>query len=102
MLSILKNRVYRHLLAAQVVALAGTGLARLHWGCLHMICWRRGRYVLGHGTDHQDGGLCNCAPLAAAIAERLDRRKMLVVLDLVRALLRYVCRLLPKSGRSMF
>ncbi|CUH42957.1 MFS transporter [Ruegeria atlantica] len=86
MLSILKNRVYRHLLAAQVVALMGTGLATVALGLLAFdLAGDAAGMVLGTALTIKMVAYVVVAPLAAAFAERLDRRKMLVVLDLVRA-----------------
>ena len=61
MLSTLLNPTFRHLFAAQIVALVGTGLA------IKMVA-----YV-------------TLAPVVAAIAERLPRRAFLMALDLIRA-----------------
>ncbi|WP_304622134.1 MFS transporter [Ruegeria sp. Ofav3-42] len=86
MLSVLKNRVYRHLLAAQVVALTGTGLATVALGLLAFdLAGDAAGMVLGTALTIKMVAYVVIAPLAAAFAERLDRRKMLVVLDLVRA-----------------
>lgn len=86
MLSVLKNRVYRHLLAAQVVALAGTGLATVALGLLAFdLAGDAAGMVLGTALTIKMVAYVIIAPLAAAFAERWDRRKMLVVLDLVRA-----------------
>ncbi|WP_170469784.1 MFS transporter [Ruegeria arenilitoris] len=86
MLSVLGNRVYRHLLAAQVVALAGTGLATVALGLLAFdLAGEAAGMVLGTALTIKMAAYVTVAPLAAAFAERLDRRKMLVVLDTVRA-----------------
>ena len=87
MLSVLKNRVYRHLLAAQVVALAGTGLATVALGLLaYDLAGDAAGLVLGTALTIKMIAYVIIAPVAAAFAERLDRRRMLVTLDLVRAL----------------
>ena len=86
MLSILKNRTYRHLLAAQVVALTGTGLATIALGLLAFdLAGEDAALVLGTALTIKMVAYVTVAPLAAAFAERLDRRKMLVCLDLIRA-----------------
>lgn len=86
MLSILRNRVYRHLLAAQIVALTGTGLATVALGLLAFdLAGNAAGMVLGTALTIKMVAYVLVAPIAAAVAERLDRRKMLVVLDLVRA-----------------
>ncbi|WP_170386786.1 MFS transporter [Ruegeria atlantica] len=86
MLSVLKNRVYRHLLAAQVVALTGTGLATVALGLLaYELAGDAAGLVLGTALTIKMVAYVVIAPIAAAFAERLDRRRMLVALDLVRA-----------------
>ncbi|NOD94845.1 MFS transporter [Ruegeria sp. HKCCD4884] len=86
MLSILKNRTYRHLFAAQIVALTGTGLATVALGLLAFdLAGDAAGLVLGTALTIKMIAYVTVAPLAAAFAERLDRRKMLVVLDLIRA-----------------
>ena len=87
MLSVLINRTYRHLLAAQVVALTGTGLATVALGLLAFdLAGDAAGMVLGTALTIKMAAYVTIAPLAAAFAERLDRRKMLVALDLLRAL----------------
>lgn len=87
MLSILRNRTYRHLLAAQIVALTGTGLATVALGLLAFdLAGDAAGLVLGTALTIKMVAYVTIAPLAAAIAERLDRRRMLVTLDLLRAL----------------
>ena len=86
MLNVLQNRTYRHLLAAQIVALTGTGLATVALGLLaYDLAGDAAGLVLGTALTIKMVAYVTVAPLAAAFAERLDRRKMLVVLDLVRA-----------------
>ncbi|WP_050605584.1 MFS transporter [Ruegeria sp. 6PALISEP08] len=86
MLSILKNRTYRHLFAAQIVALTGTGLATVALGLLAFdLAGDAAGLVLGTALTIKMVAYVTVAPLAAAFAERLDRRKMLIVLDLIRA-----------------
>lgn len=86
MLSILQNRTYRHLLAAQIVALAGTGLATVALGLLaYDLAGDAAGMVLGTALTIKMVAYVTVAPLAAAIAEQIDRRRMLVCLDLVRA-----------------
>ncbi len=86
MLSVLRNRTYRHLLAAQVVALTGTGLATIALGLLaYDLAGDAAGLVLGTALTIKMAAYVGIAPLAAAIAEQVDRRRMLVLLDLVRA-----------------
>ncbi len=86
MLSVLRNRTYRHLLAAQIVALTGTGLATVALGLLAFdLAGQAAGMVLGTALTIKMIAYVTVAPLAAAFAERFDRRRMLVALDLVRA-----------------
>ncbi len=87
MLSVLTNRTYRHLLAAQIVALTGTGLATVALGLLAFdLAGDSAGLVLGTALTIKMVAYVTVAPLAAAFAERLDRRRMLVALDIVRAI----------------
>ncbi|MEX0276013.1 MAG: MFS transporter [Ruegeria sp.] len=86
MLSVLRNRVYRHLFGAQIVALTGTGLATIALGLLaYDLAGDEAGLVLGTALTIKMVAYVVVAPLAAAFAEQVDRRRMLVVLDLVRA-----------------
>ena len=86
MLNILANRTYRHLLAAQVIALIGTGLATVALGLLAFeLAGKDAGLVLGTALAIKMIAYVGVAPIAAAFAERLPRRAMLVTLDLVRA-----------------
>lgn len=86
MLEILSNRTYRHLFAAQVIALIGTGLATVALGLLAFDLAREDAgMVLGTALAIKMITYVGVAPIAAAFAERLPRRTMLVSLDLVRA-----------------
>lgn len=86
MLGILANRTYRHLFAAQVIALIGTGLATVALGLLAFeLAGGEAGVVLGTALAIKMIAYVGVAPVAAAFAERLPRRAMLVSLDLVRA-----------------
>lgn len=86
MLAILGNRTYRHLFFAQVVALLGTGLATVALGLLAFdLAGANAGAVLGTALAIKMVAYIGVAPIAAAFAERLPRRAMLVTLDLVRA-----------------
>ncbi len=86
MLSVLKNRTYRHLFFAQIVALSGTGLATVALSLLaFQLAEDSAALVLGTALTIKMVAYVTVAPLAAAFSERLDRRVMLVALDLVRA-----------------
>ena len=86
MLRVLSDRTYRHLFAAQVIALIGTGLATVALGLLaYDLAGADAGAVLGTALAIKMIAYVGVSPIAAAFAERLPRRGMLVVLDLVRA-----------------
>lgn len=86
MLSALANRTYRHLILAQVIALIGTGLATVALGLLAFnLAGAYAGAVLGTALAIKMIAYVTVAPVAAAFAERLPRRTMLVTLDIVRA-----------------
>ena len=86
MLTVLANRTFRHLFAAQVIALLGTGLATVALG---LLAWQlagdSAGLVLGTALAIKMIAYVTLAPVAAALAERLPRRAFLVALDLIRA-----------------
>ncbi|MFO5972907.1 MFS transporter, partial [Pseudomonas aeruginosa] len=86
MLSVLKNRTYRHLFAAQVIALVGTGLMTVALGLLaYDLAGANAGAVLGTALAIKMLAYVGVAPVAQAFADRLPRRSLLVALDLVRA-----------------
>jgi H+ antiporter protein len=86
MLEVLADRTYRHLFLAQVIALIGTGLATVALGLLaYDLAGANAGAVLGTALAIKMIAYVGVAPVAAAFAERLPRRTMLVSLDLVRA-----------------
>lgn len=86
MLAILRNRTYRHLFLAQVIALVGTGLATVALGLLAFeLAGPEAGAVLGTALAIKMIAYVTVAPIASAFAERVPRRAMLVALDLVRA-----------------
>jgi MFS family permease len=86
MFRVLSNRTYRHLFLAQVVALIGTGLATVALGLLAFdLAGENAGAVLGTALAIKMVAYVAVAPVAAAFAERLPRRAMLVSLDIVRA-----------------
>jgi H+ antiporter protein len=86
MLKILANRTYRHLFLAQVIALIGTGLATVALGLLaYDLAGAEAGAVLGTALAIKMTAYIGVAPIAAAFAERLPRRTMLVSVDLIRA-----------------
>lgn len=86
MLRVLGNRTYRRLFLAQVIALLGTGLATVALGLMaYELAGDDAGMVLGTALAIKMIAYVGVAPLAAAFAERLPRRGLLVGLDLVRA-----------------
>lgn len=86
MLSVLADRTYRHLFAAQVVALLGTGLATIALGLLaYDLSGDRAGVVLGTIFTIKMVAYVGIAPIAGAFANRWPRRALLVTLDLIRA-----------------
>jgi MFS family permease len=86
MLDVLRNRTYRHLFAAQVVALVGTGLATVALGLLAFdLAGQEAGVVLGTALAIKMVAYVGVAPVASALAESVPRRAALVTLDLVRA-----------------
>ncbi|MFZ5751159.1 MAG: MFS transporter [Pseudomonadota bacterium] len=87
MMKLLRNRTYRHLLAAQMAALLGSGLATVALG---LLAWRiggpRAGEVLGIALAIKMVAYVTLAPLAEVAARRLPRRAFLIGLDLSRAL----------------
>ena len=85
MFSILADPTYRRLFTAQVVALLGTGLATVALGLLaYDLAGGDAALVLGTAFSIKMVAYVCVAPVAAALAERLPRRAMLVGLDLLR------------------
>ncbi|MDF0599410.1 MFS transporter [Psychromarinibacter sp. C21-152] len=86
MLEILADRTYRHLFLAQVVALLGTGLATVALGLLaYDLAGGDAGMVLGTVFTIKMVAYVTIAPIAGAFADRVNRRALLVTLDLVRA-----------------
>lgn len=86
MLAVLAHRTYRHLFAAQVIALIGTGLATVALGLLAWeIAGEDAGVVLGTALAIKMVAYVTLAPVASAFADRVPRRAMLVALDLIRA-----------------
>ena len=86
MLEVLKNRTYRHLFTAQVIALAGTGLLTVALGLLAFeLAGEQAGAVLGTALAIKMVAYVTVAPTAGAFATALPRRAFLVAMDLVRA-----------------
>lgn len=86
MLTVLRNRTYRHLFLAQVVALVGTGLATVALGLLAFdLAGGNAGQILGTALAIKMLAYIGVAPIAAAFADKWPRRNVLVALDLIRA-----------------
>ncbi|SES06682.1 Predicted arabinose efflux permease, MFS family [Lentzea xinjiangensis] len=86
MFAVLRNRTYRHLFGAHVVALTGTGLATVALGLLaYDIAGADAGAVLGTALAVKMVAYVGVAPIAAALLGALPRRAVLVALDVVRA-----------------
>ncbi|WP_329402610.1 MFS transporter [Streptomyces melanogenes] len=86
MLSVLRNRTYRHLFTAQVVALLGTGLATVALSLLaYDMAGGHASAILGTALAIKMVAYVGVAPLVGACADRIPRRTLLVATDLTRA-----------------
>lgn len=86
MLSVLAHPAYRHLFAAQVLSLIGTGLTTVALGLLAWdLAGADAGVVLGTALAIKMIAYVGIAPVAGALADRFPRRGFLVALDLVRA-----------------
>ncbi|MFE2305840.1 MFS transporter [Streptomyces sp. NPDC059411] len=86
MSSVLRDRTYRHLFTAQVVALIGTGLATVALGLLaYDIAGARAGSVLGTALAIKMTAYVAIAPAIGAVADRIPRRALMVGADLTRA-----------------
>ncbi|MFW6692757.1 MFS transporter [Streptomyces sp. MAR4 CNX-425] len=85
MFSVLRNRTYRHLFAAQAIALLGTGLATVALSLLaYDLAGGNASAVLGTALAVKMVAYVGIAPVVGALADRLPRRTLLVAADLVR------------------
>jgi predicted MFS family arabinose efflux permease len=81
----LTHPVYRRLFAAQVVALAGTGLATVALGLLaYDLAGAQAGSVLGTALAIKMVAYVVVAPLAAALVARIPRRRVLIGSDVLR------------------
>src|SRR5215217_6597201 len=86
MFQVLRDRTYRHLFLAQIIALLGTGLATVALGLLAFeIAGGDAGAVLGTALAIKMVAYVGVAPIVGAFADRLPRRTWLVAMDLVRA-----------------
>ncbi|PWS35895.1 MFS transporter [Falsiroseomonas bella] len=86
MLSPLADRTYRHLFAAQILSLVGTGLMTVALGLLAFeLAGADAGAVLGTALAIKMVAYVGIAPVAGAFVHLVPRRSLLVALDLVRA-----------------
>lgn len=82
----LRNPVYRRLLAAQVISLAGTGVTTVALGLLaYELGGQNAGAILGAAFALKMVAYVGFSPVIAAFAHRFDRRRLLIGLDLARA-----------------
>ena len=87
MFAILRNRSFRHMFAAQIIAITGTGLATVALGLIaYDLAGADAAMVLGIALTIKMVSYVTIAPIAAALATQYPRRTWLVTLDVVRAL----------------
>lgn len=85
MFEVLRHPIFARLFAAQVVALAGTGLLTVALGLLaYDLAGAQAGAVLGTVFAIKMVAYVGLAPLANAIAERWPRKRLLIGADLVR------------------
>ena len=88
MFSPLQNRTYRHLFAAQLIALLGTGIATVALGLLaYHLAGADAGLVLGTALAIKMVAYVGISPAAGVFAEWLPRRGFLISLDVVRAVI---------------
>ncbi|BCL33400.1 MFS transporter [Streptomyces aurantiacus] len=86
MLVVLRNRAYRRLFAAQVIALVGTGLATVALGLLaYDVAGAAAGSVLGTALAIKMVAYVAIAPAVGVVADRIPRRALMVTADLTRA-----------------
>ncbi len=86
MFAVLSNPTFARLFTAQAAALLGTGLLTVALGLLaYDLAGDHAGAVLGTALTIKMVAYVGLAPLASALAERLPRKRVLVVADLIRA-----------------
>src|SRR5665648_218625 len=86
MLAPLKNSVYRHLFAAQIISLLGTGLTTVALALLtYDLAGDKAGIVLGTALAIKMVAYVSIAPIVGGLATSLSRKKVLVALDIIRA-----------------
>jgi len=86
MLALLHHPVFRRLYAAQLIALAGTGLLTVALGLLaYDLAGGRAGAVLGTAYAIKMVAYVGLSPVAAALVAKMPRRAVLISADLIRA-----------------
>ncbi|WP_280550378.1 MFS transporter [Halomonas sp. 11-S5] len=84
-MELFRDKRYRHLFTAQVIALIGTGLTTVGLALLASeLAGERAGEVLGTALAIKMVAYVGIAPVAGAYASRLPRRTLLVTLDVLR------------------
>jgi MFS family permease len=82
---VLRNGTYAKLFSAQVIALLGTGLLTVALGLLAFdIAGAAAGSVLGTALTIKMVAYVGVAPLIAAVVDRLPKKAVLIVADLIR------------------
>lgn len=98
MLEALRNRTFRRMFTAQVVALVGTGLLTVALGLLaYDLAGAQAGTVLGTALAIKMVAYVLVAPVISAVTDRVPRRALLVGADVVRAA---IALLLPFVDQS--
>uniref|UniRef100_UPI000836FA76 MFS transporter n=1 Tax=Actinomadura kijaniata TaxID=46161 RepID=UPI000836FA76 len=85
MFAVLRHRTYRHLFAAQAIALVGTGLATVALSLLaYDLAGGDASAVLGTALAIKMVAYVVVSQVVGAVADRLPRRALMVTTDLVR------------------
>jgi MFS family permease len=88
MFTILKNKTYRNLFLAQVIAHGGTGLVTIALALLaYDIAGQNAGQVLGIALALKMVAYVIIAPIVGAMTHRFNRKTLLIVLDVFRAAL---------------
>lgn len=88
MRALLSNPIYARLFAAQVLSLLGAGLATVGLGLLAFeLAGASAGAVLGWALTLKMVAYVGIAPLLGGFADRVDRRRLLIGLDIARAAL---------------
>jgi MFS family permease len=86
MLAPLKNSGYRHLFAAQIISLLGTGLTTVALALLaYDLPGDKAGIVLGTALAIKMVAYVSVAPIVGGLAASLPRKTVLVSLDIIRA-----------------